>query len=71
MLMEHGRSNLFVKRLTGEDCFIPLGNAWQHVLPSRNGIVSAVRNLIDEHAKQETNLKRYMEKVTKKKSEFN
>ena len=31
-----------VRRLTGEDCFIPLGEAWKYVLPSRDGIVEAV-----------------------------
>jgi 2-oxoisovalerate dehydrogenase E1 component len=28
-----------IKRLTGEDTFIPLGNAWQYVLPSKEQIV--------------------------------
>lgn len=28
-----------IKRITGEDCFIPLGDAWQYVLPSKADIV--------------------------------
>jgi len=31
-----------IKRITGKDCFIPLGEAWQHVLPSKNDIVQTV-----------------------------
>lgn len=36
-------------RLTGDDTFIPLGNAWQYVLPSRDGIVSKV---LEMHMKE-------------------
>lgn len=42
LLVEQACSSLKIKRLTGADCFIPLGTAWQHVLPSRDGIVEAV-----------------------------
>lgn len=41
-LMENMSSRLKVKRITGEDCFIPLGTAWQYLLPSRESIVAAV-----------------------------
>lgn len=34
-----------VKRLTAADCFIPLGQAWQYLLPSKQAIVDAVVNL--------------------------
>ena len=46
LLVEHASSRLKVKRITGEDCFIPLGNAWQYLLPSREKIVAAVRALL-------------------------
>ena len=42
LLMEHVSPRLKVKRLTGEDCFIPLGEAWSYLLPSREKIVAAV-----------------------------
>ena len=42
LLMESAPAHLVLKRLTGEDCFIPLGTAWQHILPSRDKIVDAV-----------------------------
>ena len=35
-----------VRRLTGEDCFIPLGPAWNHVLPSCDSIVAAAESLL-------------------------
>ncbi|MCL9684808.1 dehydrogenase E1 component subunit alpha/beta [Legionella maioricensis] len=41
-LMEEASSNLKVKRITGKDCFIPLGTAWQYLLPSQESIVEAV-----------------------------
>ena len=41
-LMEEAPSNLKVKRITGKDCFIPLGTAWQYLLPSQESIVEAV-----------------------------
>lgn len=53
MLMEYAPAGLKIKRVTGEDCFIPLGRAWQYLLPSRDSIVSAVKSLIGyESAKQ-------------------
>lgn len=42
LLMEKASSRLRIKRLVGEDCFIPLGNAWQHLLPTQDSIVKAV-----------------------------
>ncbi len=45
LLMEQGCAHLAIKRLTGEDCFIPLGTAWEYILPSRDRIVEAVRLL--------------------------
>lgn len=41
-LMEEAGSNLKIKRITGKDCFIPLGTAWQYLLPSQESIVEAV-----------------------------
>jgi 2-oxoisovalerate dehydrogenase E1 component len=41
-LMEEASSNLKIKRITGKDCFIPLGTAWQYLLPSQESIVDAV-----------------------------
>lgn len=45
LLMEQAQTRLKVKRITGEDCFIPLGTAWQYLLPSRDSIVAAVKAL--------------------------
>lgn len=42
MLVEQTVHRLKIKRITGEDCFIPLGTAWQYLLPSRDSIVEAV-----------------------------
>ena len=46
LLMESAFSHLLIKRITGEDCFIPLGTAWQHILPSRDKIIDAVLEAI-------------------------
>ncbi|WP_058523435.1 thiamine pyrophosphate-dependent enzyme [Legionella birminghamensis] len=45
LLSEEASSRLKVKRITGEDCFIPLGTAWQYLLPSKESIVEAVLDL--------------------------
>ncbi len=45
LLMERASSRLKISRMTGEDCFIPLGTAWQYLLPSRDKIVAAVKAL--------------------------
>jgi 2-oxoisovalerate dehydrogenase E1 component len=42
LLIEQASSRLKIKRITGEDCFIPLGTAWQYLLPSRDSIIDAV-----------------------------
>lgn len=41
-LIEEASNHLKIKRITGEDCFIPLGSAWQYLLPSRDSIIAAV-----------------------------
>ncbi len=47
LLLEAGVTQL-IERMTGEDCFIPLGNAWQYLLPSRDKIVEAVLKMCKE-----------------------
>lgn len=42
LLTEPHTKKLKISRLTGEDCFIPLGHAWEHLLPSRDKIIAAV-----------------------------
>ncbi|QBR84957.1 MFS transporter [Legionella israelensis] len=54
LLMEKASSHLQVRRLTGEDCFIPLGQAWQYLLPSRDSIVTAILSLVDNTARSVT-----------------
>lgn len=51
LLMENASPRLKVKRITAEDCFIPLGNAWHYLLPSREKIVAAVNELHKETAR--------------------
>lgn len=41
-LVENMQSMPKISRLTGEDTFIPLGDAWQYVLPSKQGIVDKI-----------------------------
>jgi 2-oxoisovalerate dehydrogenase E1 component len=48
LLMERASPTLKIKRMTGEDCFIPLGTAWEYLLPSREKIVATVRALSKE-----------------------
>lgn len=48
LFMEHGLSHLPIKRITGDDCFIPLGTAWQYLLPSRDKIIDTVRQMTKE-----------------------
>ncbi|WP_028388155.1 thiamine pyrophosphate-dependent enzyme [Legionella fairfieldensis] len=45
LLVEQSSNRLKIKRITGEDCFIPLGTAWQYLLPDRDTIIAAVRGL--------------------------
>lgn len=42
LLVEEASPLLKIKRITGKDCFIPLGTAWQYLLPSRDSIIEAV-----------------------------
>lgn len=58
LLMEHGPSGLNIKRLTGEDCFIPLGTAWQHLLPDCERIIEGVLAL--NSAKKEKDCGRFV-----------
>lgn len=48
LLMEKSSARLIIKRITGEDCFIPLGNAWQYLLPSRDKIIDTVKTMTKE-----------------------
>jgi len=36
---ENGFQDKEIRRITGKDCFIPLGTAWEAILPSRDDIV--------------------------------
>lgn len=45
LLMEQASPSLTIKRVTGEDSFIPLGHAWEYVLPSRDTIIAAIKEL--------------------------
>ncbi|MFC3908072.1 dehydrogenase E1 component subunit alpha/beta [Legionella dresdenensis] len=53
LLVEQAPPALRVKRLTGEDCFIPLGTAWQYLLPSRETIIDAVLALHSEQREKD------------------
>lgn len=48
-LIEHLDKLPKVSRLTGEDTFIPLGDAWQYVLPSKEGIVKKILALSEKY----------------------
>lgn len=37
-----------IKRLIGKDSFIPIGDAWQYVLPSQDDIVSTVVAMVQD-----------------------
>ncbi|KTD65137.1 dehydrogenase E1 component subunit alpha/beta [Legionella shakespearei] len=54
LLMEESSSRLKVKRITGKDCFIPLGTAWQYLLPSQESIVEAVIALQSDKREKES-----------------
>lgn len=53
MLVERASSKLQIKRITGKDCFIPLGTSWQYLLPSRESIVDAVLDLVADKREKE------------------
>ncbi|MBN9231494.1 MAG: MFS transporter [Legionella sp.] len=54
LLLEQLPKLLPIKRITGKDCFIPLGNAWQYLLPSKDQIIEAVRILNSENREKES-----------------
>ncbi|KTD62949.1 pyruvate/2-oxoglutarate dehydrogenase subunit E1 [Legionella santicrucis] len=54
LLLEEASSNLKIKRITGKDCFIPLGNAWQYLLPSKESIIEAVITLESDKREKES-----------------
>lgn len=41
-----------IKRHTAEDCFIPIGQAWQYLLPSKQTIIKAVNELVKAKAQK-------------------
>lgn len=53
-LMEEASAKLKIKRITGLDCFIPLGTAWQYVLPSKERIIEAVLALQSDKKEKES-----------------
>jgi len=54
LLLEEASSRLKIKRITGKDCFIPLGTAWEYLLPSKESIVEAVLALHSEKREKES-----------------
>lgn len=54
LLLEEASSNIKIKRITGKDCFIPLGNAWQYLLPSKESIIEAVIALQSDKREKES-----------------
>lgn len=53
-LMEEAAPQLKIKRITGKDCFIPLGTAWQYLLPSKESIIEAVLALQSDKREKES-----------------
>lgn len=47
LLMENLSELPKLKRITGEDCFIPLGDAAQYVLPGKQDIIAAVEDMLE------------------------
>ncbi|RUR00003.1 thiamine pyrophosphate-dependent enzyme [Legionella septentrionalis] len=54
LLLEQASSRIKIKRITGEDCFIPLGTSWQYLLPSRDKIIAAVMALHSTNKEKES-----------------
>ncbi|HAU1639345.1 TPA: MFS transporter [Legionella pneumophila] len=54
LLMEEASPRLKIKRITGKDCFIPLGTAWQYLLPSQENIIDAVIALQSDKREKES-----------------
>lgn len=52
MLYQNLKQPIEIARLTAEDCFIPLGTAWQYVLPSKDSIIDACLALTKEKTKE-------------------
>lgn len=52
ILMENLETLPKIKRITAEDCFIPLGRAFASTLPSRDGIVEAALALCGKGKKR-------------------
>ncbi len=50
-IIEYSQAPPRIKRVTAEDSFIPLGNAWESVLPSQERIVQAVRELAEDSSR--------------------
>ncbi|MBY0377184.1 MAG: hypothetical protein K2Q33_01305, partial [Gammaproteobacteria bacterium] len=48
LLYENLESMPRTKRVVGTDCFIPLGKAWEKVLPSCEDIVVSLRTMIED-----------------------
>ncbi len=46
-LVEAGLGHLPIARVVGDDSLIPLGDAWEHVLPSEQKIVDVTRALVE------------------------
>lgn len=54
LLLEKSSSSIKIKRIVGKDCFIPLGNAWQYLLPSKESIIEAVIALQSDKREKES-----------------
>lgn len=54
LLMEEAAAHLKIKRITGKDCFIPLGTAWHYLLPSKESIIEAVLGMHSDKREKES-----------------
>lgn len=54
LLVEEASTRLKIKRITGRDCFIPLGTAWHYLLPSQESIIEAVVALQSDKMEKES-----------------
>src|SRR3990167_1375730 len=58
LLIEHAPTPLKIKRLTGKNCYITLGTAWQYLLPTRDAIIDNILQLVgavdNSHSSAET-----------------
>ena len=46
-LVEHGLANRPIQRITGKDCYIPLGDAAELMLPDESEVVMTIRALLE------------------------